>query len=464
MGFPGDYFHKFALSLQSVGFVVYWVCTSESMKKGLKQRQGIKEEFLCCPVEGFNPNKININSARYYLSQIEVKGYPTFNDIILMDRILIKKDPELSIKFLYHIAVNLNSFFKENNISLINSGRDNAIQLTSMLLAKKFSIPWVVPTRMRIPKNMYGFCSTHETNSFIKISEPNTDDYEWAAFFLTKYLNEDVKPELKISAMNFYDVVKLIPTHFNVFRKRLSDAFVDMNNTFTRYTISEIIFMYLMRRINMIKVYLLRPFEDVTPNSSFVLYTLHTQPESSIDVSASFFSNQIEVIKQIARSLPLSHQLYVKVHPTDVDGKNMSFYKAIKAIPSVRLIHFKYDTKLLIEQSDLIFTLTGTIALEAGLRSKNVITLANNYFNKLPTVNYCTDLKKLPQLIKEVLNNKSLDDNRRNIIEFLASMKASCFEGEINRDYGSNPTALTQDDLIKLCHSYTVLYNTVTTN
>ena len=459
IGFPGDYFHGFALSLQSVGFNIYWVCTTDSMYEGLKRRQGIKEEFLINLFHDFNPDTIDINISRFCLSNLEAPSYPKFNDIILMDRILRKKNTKMAIKFLNHVALKLEYFFKVNDIQLINSGRDSAIQLTSMLVAKKMNIKWVVPTRMRIPKNMYGFCSTHETNSFIKILQPDINDYDWADMFLTKYLNEDIKPELKVAAMNLFDIFKLIPIHYKIFCTRFNEAIFDWNNTYTRYTIYNIIKMYFNRRINMIKVFIFKPFEFPELNNSFALYNLHTQPESSIDVCASFFSNQIETIKLISRCLPISHELYVKVHPTDVDGKNMSFYRLIKEIPSVKLIHYKCNTTLLIEHADLIFSLTGTVALEAGLRNKKVITFANNFFNVLPSINYCTDLKELPQLIKKILNNNTASDNRKKIVDFLAEMKASCFDGEINRDYGSNPSKLSQEDLNKLNKSYSVLYN-----
>jgi hypothetical protein len=464
VGFAGDYFYDFALSLQSVGFNVYWICTTNSMFLRLKRIQGLDEKYLCNPVINFNPDKIDIHNARKYLSKIEMEHYPTFNDIILMDRVLKKQNPDVAVKFIYHILVSIAFFLNRNSVDLINSGRDNAIQLSTMLLSKKLSIPWVVPTRMRIPKNMYGFCSNHETNSFLKISTPSKADYEWANYFLEKYLNEDIKPELKVSAMNFRDVLKLIPSHNRIFWRLLWDAFYDFNNTYTRYKISDIVSMYFKRRINMVKLYIYKPFKFPLPNKYFALYTLHTQPESSVDVSASFFSNQIEIIKQISRSLPMSHELYVKVHPTDVDGKNLSFYRAIKQIPSVKLIHFKCNTNSLIEEADLIFTLTGTVALEAGLRSKNVITFANNYFNILPTVNYCSDIKLLPNLIQKILRNNSIGVNREKIIYFLANMKASCFLGEFNRDYGANPSKLTKFDLESLANSYSMLYNLVKNN
>jgi len=83
--------------------------------------------------------------------------------------------------------------------------------------------------------------------------------------------------------------------------------------------------LYLRRRFNM------NVFKGFPPHSSvgegpFCLYASHTQPESSIDVAGSYFADQIALINFISRSLPVSHELYVKIHPTDVDGKSFLFY------------------------------------------------------------------------------------------------------------------------------------------
>jgi len=464
IGFPGDYFYGFYQGLQEAGFEVYWVSTTKSMHNGLLKNQKIEAKYLLNPLEGFsekNGTGKSIETLRVELAKYESDGLPLMNDIILMDRILRNRSSDTALRFLYHVIKQMESFFKVNNITLINSGRDSSIQLASMVLGKKMGIPWVVPTRMRIPRDMYGFCTTHESNSFINFRESDEQDKHWASLFLAEYRKGQLKPHLKIAATSFYDVIKYIPIHTKVFITRVKESLVDWGNKYTRYTVKDLCIMYLRRRKNMLKVKFAKPFQMIG-DTPFVLYTLHTQPESSIDVMGSFFSDQINLIKTIARSLPCTHELYVKVHPTDVDGKSLSFYNAIKEVPSVRLIHFACDTKQLIPKADIIFTLTGTIALEAGLNNIPVITFANNFFNELPTVHTCTDIKKLPSLINKILDLQKKENFDDQIVYFLAQMKASCFEGEVNRLYGSNPGELLDSDIESLKHAYSKLHLQVT--
>jgi hypothetical protein len=461
IGFPGDYFYRFYLGLKEAGFEVYWVSTTKSMHNGLLKQQKIDPKYLLNPLEGFTPESSSAKSMeviRVELASYEFDDLPLVNDVILMDRVLRNRPSDDALRFLYHVIKQMELFFKKNNVTLVNSGRDSSIQLASMLLGKKLGIHWVVPTRMRIPKNMYGFCKTNESNSFVYFRDSNFKDREWAVSFLSEYRKGQLKPELKIAATSFYDVIKHLPIHAKIFITRIKESLTDWGNEYTRYTVKDLCLMYLRRRKNMLMVKLAKPFQ-MPGETPFILYTLHTQPESSIDVMGSYFSDQINLIKIIARSLPCTHELYVKVHPTDVDGKSISFYNDIRKLPSVRLIHFSCDTKSLIPKADLIFTLTGTIALEAGLNALPVITFANNFFNQLPTVYACTEIKRLPSLINSLISGVQLENLDEKIIDFLAKMKASCFEGEINRMYGVAPGDLNFRDIEMLKISYNQLYS-----
>ena len=345
-------------------------------------------------------------------------------------------------------------------VSLISSGRDSALQLTSMLVGKKQGIPWVVPTRLRIPRNTYGFCSNHETNTFIQIKDANPkEDREWAIQVLEKFDDASQKPALKIAAQSFKDVLKLLRPHFIAFRDLYKRSLLDKGNDFSRYTIPKIIKMYLDRRINMLMFNIYKPWRKPS-NSPFCIYALHTQPESSIDVAGSYFSDQMGLIQFIARSLPPTHELYVKIHPTDIDGKKLEFYEMIQAIPGVRLIHNDLDSRTLINRCDIIFALTGTIGYEGGLMGKNVITFAKNYYNELPTVSYCESPPQLPEIIRKILNNPAPESDtvREKIISFLGYYRSRVFDGEVNRMFGSNPRSLLESDYKTLKIAYETLY------
>ena len=52
------------------------------------------------------------------------------------------------------------------------------------------------------------------------------------------------------------------------------------------------------------------------PEGNFVYFPLAMEPEKSLLTDAPYFTDQIEIIKKIARSIPINFQVLVKEHPT----------------------------------------------------------------------------------------------------------------------------------------------------
>lgn len=462
IGYNGSYFSSFGKALESCNFEVYWVCTSRYEANYLMDKLSISENKILDISIGVSKKKDYsdeyLKIIRNNLSLLESKNPISLYNIILMDRILRHKTTSDALLYLGHIEKELSTFLKKNEISLVTSGRDTALQLMSMIISKKLGITWVVPTRLRVPSFTYGFCNSHETDSFLKFNNPTKDDREWAIKVIENFNHDYYKPGLKLAARTIGDVVLLLPLHFYTFIKLLRNSYWDWGNNYHRHSIKKTISLFFQRKRNMIAYKTFPKFECIG-SQPFCLYALHTQPESSIDVSGAYFSDQIALITFIARSLPVSHELYVKVHPTDVDGKPLSFYKRISKLPGVRLISYSENSKELAKLASIIFTITGTIGLEAGLMGKNVITFAKNYYNQLPTVYYCDSPPQLPDLIKSLFNNKAPENIQDLIVDFLTKLRSNTFDGEFNRGGYAKPESLTPTDLVTLQRAYNILFN-----
>src|SRR5690606_10518871 len=112
-----------------------------------------------------------------------------------------------------------------------------------------------------------------------------------------------------------------------------------------------------------------RPFERISlpPNRPFVLYAMQIQPEASLDVMASWYANQVELVRALARGLPLTHDLYVKEHPAALGTRPVRHYRQIASIPGVRLIEPGTNSFCLLEHASAVISVTGTILYEAAL-------------------------------------------------------------------------------------------------
>jgi hypothetical protein len=460
-GYPAVYFLHFARSLEEVGFDVHWICALTAEAQYLRT-SGVPSDHILDVNLDFDRHGSQAEGARERLRRLESADQPTVNDIILMDRILSRKSPDFSIRYMDHLGCSISAFLEGRRIAMISSWRDTALQLMTMLVCKKRGIGFVIPTRARIPQEMYGFCTSHHTADFVKLRDVEDADRKWAADFLHEFENRGVRPALKIAARGLSDVMRMLPVHARTFTYELRRSLRDAGNDYARYPITRLVAMYLRRKANLLAYKLVRPSQaSLADDEPFCLYALHTQPESSIDVVGSFFSDQVGLIRNIARSLPATHMLYVKVHPTDVDGKTLAFYRAIKSIPSVKLIDFSVDSRRLLERASLLFALTGTIAYEAGLLGKPVIVFAKNFFNDLPTIHYCDSPPALPALIERLLVSGVPDQTtlRPRTLAFLARLRASCHDGEVSRSHISHRTYLTPTDLQTTQCAYLSLFS-----
>lgn len=161
-------------------------------------------------------------------------------------------------------------------------------------------------------------------------------------------------------------------------------------------------------------------YDGVVEGEKFVFFPLQTEPESSLNLWAPFKTNQLEVIRQISKSLPIDYKLYVKEHPLMVQYRPRTFYKEIKKNLNVSLIDPSVHGAELAERADLLITITGTLGLEAIFLKKPVIVLGNIWYDALSFVKRCKAMEDLPYLIKEQLEHPVY--NEEELLQFIAAL------------------------------------------
>lgn len=172
------------------------------------------------------------------------------------------------------------------------------------------------------------------------------------------------------------------------------------------------------------KIRILRGYKDLYDEPDFkedyAYFALHSEPEALLPFSAPFFTDQQWVIAQVARSLPLHYKLYVKDHPIMFGRRPRSYYKKIKKIPNVKIINPTVSSLQLSQGSKMVITVIGTASWEGLLLKKPVIVFGDVYFSQLSMVKVCTDIPRLPYLIKEQL--ESFAYNEEELLYFVAAL------------------------------------------
>ena len=167
--------------------------------------------------------------------------------------------------------------------------------------------------------------------------------------------------------------------------------------------------------------------KSVPMNKKFVYFPIHLEPEEDILTGAPYYTNQIEVIKNIAKSLPIEYLLYAKEHP--IQGKlywrPISFYKQLLELPNVVVIHPQLKSLELIEKCSLVCTIGGSSGLEAAFFKKPSIIFGKPFYSKLTSTFIVDQLDDLPSLIKKAINSKF---NENELIDLVNDEMNNCFE------------------------------------
>ena len=103
-----------------------------------------------------------------------------------------------------------------------------------------------------------------------------------------------------------------------------------------------------------------------------------------------------------------------------VGYRTRRYYREVKKIPNVNLIHPNFDSHEIIKDARLVATQTGTAGWEGLMLEKPVITFGDVYYNALSMVKKCTEIEKLPLLVKGQLENFRF--NRPELIKFIAAI------------------------------------------
>lgn len=148
--------------------------------------------------------------------------------------------------------------------------------------------------------------------------------------------------------------------------------------------------------------------QSVNFSRPYAYFPLGVDPEANILITAPFFTNQIEMIRNIAKSLPIGYELYVKENPAQVnrEWRKISEYKEIIEIPNVKLLHPSVSNEKLIENSSLVITIAGSSGFEAAFYEKPSIVFSDISYAVLPSVHRVKEMEKLPETIRSCLSEK----------------------------------------------------------
>ncbi|HWS68402.1 MAG TPA: hypothetical protein VN325_37000 [Steroidobacteraceae bacterium] len=390
---------------------------------------------------------------REFLASLERDGVPTIHNMILSDRVVSKLPYEEALGYASLLADRLFRIYEMVRPTVVIGGFDALHGSLALAVARHMSIPWYAPSFTALPRGQAAL-ATDLTPASPVIFDPHREqllrpeaerllkDFESRKMQAAAY----IPPNLFSASFILGQIPIQLAAFFRVLgRRRLKGhlKFTDYPNSYSiRGQVGEALRLrrnswFLNRR-----VLLARP-----PQRRFAFFGLHMQPESSIDVFAHFFSNQARVIELIARSLPPTHSLLIKLHKSDTLNYSSESLAKYSGFPGVELVSQHADTLSFIQQADLIFSIQGTIALEAALLGRPVIVFGDSPTKRFPSVSTVGKTVDLPNLIRQKFAEPP--PSRSDIVAAFAAYLAA-FYPACHNDWNVRPTNEQIDDFVKL--------------
>ena len=161
--------------------------------------------------------------------------------------------------------------------------------------------------------------------------------------------------------------------------------------------------------------------KEFNKKDKFVLFLLAVDFETSTLLDAAFYINQIEVAKNIVKSLPIEYRLLVKEHPASGkrSWRKIDVYKELISTPNIIPIHHSANTEELIKKSSLVISLSGSTSLDAVFFEKPSIVFVDTDYSMIPEVRKIDKIENLSNTIHDALKTKVDQKNIEKYIQFI---------------------------------------------
>lgn len=373
---------------------------------------------------------------------------------------LYKYDYKKSLEVVNHLYQFFDYVFKtEKPDAVIAEPPAGLFGQVAYYFAKKNNIPFCGIAESRFPGRIdiwdleWTYSKFEENFKELKREDFLPEETEFAKDFIKKFISHET----------IYSSYFLVKVRFSIsdFIRHYSKRIKELSGIYSKYLLqrkglknfdyeSEVIFKLSVKapfktikknfRIKLQK----NIFNKINPEDKYFFFPIQYDPEASTLVLATYYSNQLATIKNVAITLPFPYKLYLKEHPGSIGSRTNKFYQEIKKIPNAVLLSSEESTPQIVANSLGVITMTSTVGMEAAMAGKPVYVLGNVFYYYHPLCKKVVNFEDLKQRIKEDLKTgiktSSLEEiNMRFIISYLrSSFLANIFyaqEKEDKNDY-----------------------------
>lgn len=132
-----------------------------------------------------------------------------------------------------------------------------------------------------------------------------------------------------------------------------------------------------------------------------VFFAIHYQPEQSTLAQGIWHANQVALVENISKSLPLGYTLVIKEHPWGRGNRPLWQYEHLAGFYNV--VFCDAPAKEIIRRVDAVVAVSGTVAMEALVFDKPTVLLGRNFFEFCDLFYRPRAVNELPDVLAKIL-------------------------------------------------------------
>ena len=369
----------------------------------------------------------------------------------MMDQFVKYKNKTDINEYVYLYYRDIKNFLIANRITHVIAEPTNMNEMITYMLCRELGIEFIVPRPARYPQGRLLFMSSYRDSAYYPRLKPEKEingEQLIRDFIEGKPMPDYCVKHNKRRLLDFHKLVKAL-------HNRIRYGKIFGQDNLTHHDLWGRIKLQLQGIGNALYMKFICRFDDLNDLTGRIAYfPLHVQPESSIDVMGSYYSDQLKLIKDIRRALPFDTTLVIKEHPNFLDMNKSGFFRRLRRIPNVKLIRHDASTFDVLQRAAIVFTVTGTSAYEASLLGIPAVTFCPMFFSGLSSVRTCADINQLKDLVSELLNDFKRDYQAD--CRFMARLIGNSYPALWDNPLRS-PQALSDDNLRRLNYAFSSL-------
>jgi len=160
--------------------------------------------------------------------------------------------------------------------------------------------------------------------------------------------------------------------------------------------------------------------------TKYVYFPLMYQPEETSYPTGGYFNNQLLIADMLTSTLNKDTKIVIKEHPSQFNralygdlARLPSFYNALASNKNIIFCPMSYNQFDLIDNSEMVATISGTAGFEAYCRGKKVTHFGKSWFSGVSNCHFFETIDGLKKFMEQPVTQLSADniyDELKNIL------------------------------------------------